>query len=254
MAGVLDGRTAIVTGGGSGIGEAIARRFANEGCRVLVAGRRLEAIENVANDIGGLAVVTDVSRETDVEALMRRCDEAWGRLDILVNNAGVTGPITGAEDMDMASWDETLAINVRGVMLCVKHAIPLLKRQGGSIINMSSLMGLRGYPNRCAYTASKFAVIAITQSVAHEIGQFGIRVNALCPGAVNGELMERVIAERAAKEGLPEEEIIRKNYTDVAALRRWVEPEEVAATALAMASDPFSAITGESVRIDCGRM
>ena len=254
MTGVLDGRTAIVTGGGSGIGEAIARRFANEGCRVLVAGRRLEAIKTVANDIDGLAAVTDVSREADVEALMRRCDEAWGRLDILVNNAGVTGPITGAEDMDMAAWDETMAINLRGVMLCVKHAIPLLKRQGGSIINMSSLMGLRGYPNRCAYTASKFAVIAITQSVAHEVGQFGIRVNALCPGAVNGELMERVIAERSAKEGLPKEEIIRKNYTDVAALRRWVEPEEVATTALAMASDPFSAITGESLRIDCGRM
>lgn len=254
MTGVLDGRTAIVTGGGSGIGEAIARRFANEGCRVLVAGRRLEAIETVANDIGGLAAVTDVSREADVEALMRRCDEAWGRLDILINNAGVTGPITRAEDMDMAAWDETMAINLRGVMLCVKHAIPLLKRQGGSIVNMSSLMGLRGYPNRCAYTASKFAVIAITQSVAHEVGQFGIRVNALCPGAVNGELMERVIAERSAKEGLPKEEIIRKNYTDAAAMRRWVEPEEVATTALAMASDPFSAITGESVRIDCGRM
>ncbi len=254
MAGVLDGRTAIVTGGGSGIGEAIARRFAGEDCRVMVAGRRLDAIEKVADDLGGLAVATDVTREKDVEVLMRRCDEAWSRLDILVNNAGITGPISGAEDMDMAAWDETMAINVRGVLLCTKHAIPLLKRQGGSIINMSSLMGLRGYPNRSAYTASKFAVIAITQSAAQEVGQFGIRVNALCPGAVNGELMERVIAERSAKEGLPKEEIIRKNYTDVAALRRWVEPEEVATTALAMASDPFSAITGESLRIDCGRM
>jgi len=254
MVGVLDGRTAIVTGGGSGIGEAIARRFASEGCRVMVAGRRLGAIEKVASEIGGVAVTTDVTKEKDVEAMMGRCDEAWGRLDILVSNAGITGPIAEAENMDIDAWDETMAINVRGVLLCAKHAIPLLKRQGGAIINMSSLLGLRGYPSRCAYTASKFAVIAITQSIAHEVGQFGTRVNSLCPGAVNGELMERVVAERAAKEGLPEEEIIRRNYTDMAALRRWVEPEEVAATALAMASDPFSAITGESVRIDCGRL
>ncbi len=254
MTGVLDGLAVIVTGGGSGIGEAIARRFADEGGRVMVAGRRLDAVRKVARDIGGLAVATDVSREAEVAALMPRCDEAFGRLDILVNNAGITGPILGAEEMDMAAWDQTMAINLRGVIQCIKHAVPLLKRQGGAIINMSSLMGLRGYPNRSAYSASKFAVIGITEAVAHEVGRFGIRVNALCPGAVNGELMDRVIAERSAKEGVPEAEVIRNNYTDVAAMRRWVEPEEVAATALAMVSAPFSAITGESVRIDCGRM
>ncbi len=254
MTGALDGQTAIVTGAGSGIGEAIARRFAAEGCRVMIAGRRLEAIQKVADDIGGLAVATDVSLEKDVEALTGRCEKEWGRLDILVNNAGITGPVAAAEEMDMAEWDETMAINIRGVLLCIKHGIPLLKRQGGSIINMSSLMGLGGYPHRSAYSASKFAVIAITESVAHEVGQFGIRVNALCPGAVNGELMERVVAARAEKEGVPKEEIIRKNYTDKAAMRRWVEPEEVAATALAMATDSFSAVTGESVRVDCGRM
>ncbi len=254
MAGSLDGKAAVVTGGGTGIGEAIARRFASEGCRVMIAGRRRDVLEKVAGDIGAIAVVADVSKEADVVALMARCDEAWGRLDIVVNNAGITGPIVPAADMDMAAWDETIAINVRGVLLCIKHAVPLLKRQGGAIINISSLTGLRGYPNRSAYAASKFAVIAITESVAHEVGQFGIRVNALCPGAVSGELMDRVVAERAAKEGRPEEEIIKRNYTDMAAMRRWVAPEEIAATALAMAGTSFSAVTGQSVRVDCGRM
>jgi NAD(P)-dependent dehydrogenase (short-subunit alcohol dehydrogenase family) len=157
--------------------------------------------------------------------------------------------------MDMAAWDETVAINIRGVMLCIKHAVPLLKRRGGgSIINMSSLMGLRGYPMRAAYTATKFAVLGITEAVAQEVGSDRIRVNALCPGAVNGELMKRVIAERSRKENRPPEEIIRINYTDKAALRRWVEPEEVAEVALFLASDASAAITGDRFRVDAGRM
>lgn len=254
MAGVLDGKVAVVTGGGSGIGEAIARMFAAEGAKVVVSGRRLEPIERVAGDIGGLAVEADVSNEDSVKGLFKACEDAHGRLDTLVSNAGITGPVANAEDMDMAQWDETIAINVRGVLLCAKHAVPMLKRQGGSIINMSSRMGLKGYPMRSPYTASKFAVIGITQSVAFEVGVHGIRVNALCPGAVNGELMERVIAARVEKEGRPAEDIIKENYTDVAALRKWVEPEEVAQAALFLASDAASAITGESILVDCGRM
>jgi NAD(P)-dependent dehydrogenase (short-subunit alcohol dehydrogenase family) len=127
-------------------------------------------------------------------------------------------------------------------------------RGGGSIINISSLLGLRGYPMRSAYVASKFAVIGISESVAHEVGQYGIRVNALCPGAVRGELMEDVIARRARAEGRSPEEIVKSAYTDVAALRKWVEPEEVAQAALFLASDASSAITGEHVRVDAGRM
>ena len=178
-----------------------------------------------------------------------------GRLDVLVNNAGVTGPVAPAAQMDMAAWDETMAINLRGVILCLKHAIRAMQpRRAGAIVNMSSLMGLRGYPMRSAYVATKFAVIGITQSVAHEVGKDGIRVNAMCPGAVNGELMERVIATRAKVEGRPPEEIIRTAYTDVAALRRWIEPEEVADVALFLASDSSSSMTGEHLRVDAGRM
>lgn len=254
MAGVLDGKVAVVTGGGSGIGEAIARMFAAAGAKVVVAGRRREPIERVAGDIGGLAVEADVSNEDSVKGLFKACEDAHGRLNTLVSNAGVTGPVANAEDMDMAQWDETMAINVRGVILCAKHAVPMLKRQGGAIINVSSRLGLKGYPMRSPYAASKFAVIGITQSIAFEVGVHGIRCNALCPGAVHGELMERVVAARAEQEGRSPDEIVKQSYTGAAALRKWVEPEEVASTALFLASDAASAITGESVVIDCGRM
>ncbi|MEO1227249.1 MAG: SDR family oxidoreductase, partial [Pseudomonadota bacterium] len=173
-----------------------------------------------ATEIGGAAIAGDVSDGTSVERIFAELDGAFdGRLDILVNNAGITGPVLGVADMDMAAWDETIAINVRGVILCARQAIRRM-RNGGSIINMSSLMGLRGYPLRSAYTASKFAVIGITEAMAQEVGSQGIRVNALCPGAVNGDLMQRVIAARAAKEGRAPEDIIKENYTDKAALRR----------------------------------
>ena len=251
----LHGKVAVVTGGGTGIGRAIAHTFVRHGARVVIIGRNGKRLEDAAAEIGASAVPADVTREEDVAALFAQCEAEHGGLDILVNNAGVTGPVSAAQDMDMTAWDETVAINIRGVMLCTKHAVPLLKRRGGgSIINMSSLMGLRGYPMRAAYTATKFAVLGITEAVAQEVGSDRIRVNALCPGAVNGELMKRVIAERSRKENRAPDEIVRLNYTDKAALRRWVEPEEVAEVALFLASDASAAITGDRFRVDAGRM
>ena len=158
-----------------------------------------------------------------------------------------------AADIDMAAFDETLAINVRGTLLCIKYAVPRMRaRGGGSIINMSSLMGLRAQPMRSAYTASKYAVLGITDAVAQEVGVDNIRVNALCPGAVNGELMQRVIARRVKAEGKSADEIVR-TYSDKASLRRWVEPEEVADAALFLASPASASITGERLRVDAGR-
>jgi NAD(P)-dependent dehydrogenase (short-subunit alcohol dehydrogenase family) len=248
-------KVVLVTGGGTGIGRAIATVFADAGARVVVCGRNYEQLKEVAEDLGGHAIAADVSNEESVQALYEQIIQTEGTLDILVNNAGVTGPVSNAEDMDMSEWDEAVAINIRGVLLCIKYAAPLLKRQvGGSIINMSSLMGLRGYPMRAAYTATKFAVIGITEAVAQELGPFGIRVNAICPGAVNGELMKRVVPARALAEKRPLKEIIKANYTDKAALRRWVEPEEVAGVALFLASAAASSVTGESIKVDAGRM
>jgi NAD(P)-dependent dehydrogenase (short-subunit alcohol dehydrogenase family) len=252
MSGQLAGRTAVITGAGSGIGKAIAIRFAAEGARVVLAGRRAAQLDAVAKATGGRAVPTDV---TD-EAAVARLFAASGAPDIIIANAGVTGPVANAADMDMRAWDDAIAINVRGVILTLKHGLKAMIDAGkrGSVVAMSSLMGLRGYPMRSCYVATKFAVQGITQSVAQEAGPHGIRVNALCPGAVNGELMERVIATRARSENRDPADIIKRNYTDVAALRRWVEPEQVADAALFLASDQSASITGEHLRIDCGRM
>ncbi|MFO1325157.1 MAG: SDR family oxidoreductase [Burkholderiales bacterium] len=250
----LQGRVALITGGGTGIGSAIARAFAGAGARVIVAGRTGGPLQGIAAETGGEAIVADVSDEASVAALFARIDAGPGGPDILVNNAGVTGPVARAADMDMAGWDETMAINVRGTLLCIKYAVPRMRaRGGGSIINLSSLMGLKGTPMRSAYTASKYAVLGITDAVSQEVGVDNIRVNALCPGAVNGDLMQRVIAARAAAEGRTPDEVIRVHYTDKASLRRWVEPEEVAAAALFLASPASAAITGERLRVDAGR-
>lgn len=255
MADALKGKVALVTGGGTGIGEAIAATFVREGARVVVASRDAVSLERSATGTGAVAIAADVSDEASVIALFRAIEAQFSGLDILVNNAGVTGQVAPAEQLDMGQWDTTMAINIRGTILCIKHAVPLLRRRGGgSIINMSSLMGLRGYPMRAAYTATKFAVLGITEAVAQEVGPDNIRVNALCPGAVNGDLMQRVIAARVAAEGRPAEEIIRVNYTDKAALRRWVEPAEVADAALFLASAASASITGERIRVDAGRM
>ena len=252
--GALDGKVAVVTGGGTGIGEAIATTFVREGARVVVASRDATVLERSAEASGAVAISADVSDEASVAALFQAVDARFGVLDVLVNNAGVTGQIAPADQLDMAQWDTTMAINIRGTILCIKYAVPLLRRRrGGSIINMSSLMGLRGYPMRAAYTATKFAVIGITEAVAQELGPDNIRVNALCPGAVNGDLMQRVIAARVAAEGRPAEEIIHANYTDKAALRRWVEPSQVADAALFLASAASASITGERIRVDAGR-
>lgn len=253
--GVLAGKVAIVTGGGTGIGRSISELFAKEGAAVVVAGRRQGPLDEVAEEISGAACSTDVSREPDVVNLFKSCCDSYGGLDVLVNNAGVIGPIADASQMNMGGWDEVMAINVRGVILCTKYAIPLMKeRGGGSIINVSSISGLRGYPQRSAYVATKFAVNGITESVAQEVGIDNIRVNAICPGAVHGDLMENVIERRVRVEGRSREEIIASSYTDTAALRRWVESDEVAQLTLFLASDASSAITGQLLRIDAGRM
>lgn len=253
MSNILSEKVALITGGGSGIGEAIAHRFAAEGAAVVVTGRTPDRIKKVAEEIGGLAIPCDVSREDDVVALMDSVIERHGRLDILVNNAGITGPVLSVEEMDITAFDETMAINVRGVILCIKYAAPHLKRTRGTIVNMGSRMGYLGYPMRTPYCASKFATHGITEAVAQELGPQGVRVNALAPGAVNGELMERVIAARSAKEKRPREEIIRENYTNVAALRKWVELEEVAEAALFLVSNASSGITGDILKVDAGR-
>lgn len=243
----LTDRIAIVTGGGTGIGRAIAELFVAEGADVVVAGRTLATLETIE---GARPFVCDVTKLDEVEALFAFA----GPADVLVNNAGASGPVAPLAEVDVDEWRACVELNLMGAMYCMRVAAREMSKLGrGSIVNMSSLMGLKGYPMRTAYSATKFAIIGMTEALAREVGPAGVRVNALCPGAISGELMDRVIARRAAAEGRPAEDIIRENYTDVAALRRWVAPEEVADAALFLASDQSSSITSERIKVDAGR-
>ena len=250
----LDRKLAIVTGGGSGIGEATAKIFSEAGATVVVTGRQPEPLERVAKEIGGHAITCDVSDQAQVRKMFAQALQITGRIDILLNNAGVPGPIAPIAEVDMEAWIQCMHINLVGAMYCLQEAAQIMGAQkSGSIINMSSLMGIQGYPMRSAYVASKFALIGVTETMARELGPLNVRVNALMPGAVSGENMNRVLARRAEAEGRPTEEIERESYTDVAALKRWVSPEEVGRAALYYASDLSSAITGDKMKVDCGR-
>jgi len=250
----LDGKVAIITGGGSGIGEATAHVFANAGAQVVVTGRRRAPLEAVATAIGGRAIRCDVSDQASVRAMFAQVVDAFGKVDVLLNNAGGPGPIAPVAQVDMDDWVACMNTNLVGAMYCLQEAAKVMGAQkSGSIINMSSLMGIAGYPMRSAYVASKFALIGITETMARELGPVGVRVNALMPGAVSGENMDRILARRAQAEGRSIAEIERENYTQVAALERWVSPEEVGRAALYYASDLSSAVTGDKMKVDCGR-
>ncbi|MET1255893.1 SDR family NAD(P)-dependent oxidoreductase [Aliikangiella maris] len=250
----LDNQIALITGGGTGIGKSIAQQFAKAGATVIITGRTLSTITSVANEIGGHAIACDVSDYQQVVSLFTKIQQKFGRLDVLVNNAGQSGPIANIAHVDHEAWQKCVEVNLLGSMYCLQQAAQIMMQQEqGAIINMSSLMGLQGYPMRSAYCATKFGIIGMTQAVARELGPYGIRVNAICPGAVNGELMEKVVYQRAQAENRSVESIIKENYTDVSALKDWVEPEDIAQAALFLASDSSRSITAETIKVDCGR-
>ena len=253
----LEGRVAIVTGGGGGIGRVIALRFTHEGAAVVVAGPTEEKIKSVEKEIletGGraLAVKTDVSDEADVERMVAAALGAFGQIDILVNNAGVAGPTALVQNINLEDWERTFAINLTGAFLCAKHVLPrLIERRGGRIINITSIAGLQAYAYRSPYCASKWGMIGLTQTLAEEGGRYGITANAIAPGPVRGPRIERVIRNRAEEMQLPYEDVVRQ-YVDPTALKRMVEEEDIAAMALFLASDEGANITGETLNISAG--
>jgi len=254
----LEGKVAIITGGGKGIGRAISLAFAREGANVVVAARTESALKEVASEIEAigrksLAVVTDLSDPEQSLAMVDRTLEEFGKVDVLVNNSGIEGPTASVVDMDLEAWNQVLAVNLTGTMLCAKHALKksMIPRQNGIIINISSGMGRRGFGLRSPYSASKWGIIGFTQALAWEVGGCGIRVNCIVPGPVEGDRLERVLREKSKVLGITFEEIMQSTKAR-SALGRMVKPEEVAALAVFLASEQSSSITGQTINCCAG--
>src|SRR6202162_3579324 len=199
MADRVKGKVALITGGGSGIGRATAMLFASEGARVVVADYNAEGGERTAKAIkeaGGDAIFhpADVANPGEVETLVRKTIEAYGRLDCAFNNAGIEGQFSSTPECTLENWQRVIAINLSGVFYCMKYEIPqMLKTGGGTIVNTSSIAGLAGIANTAAYTAAKHGVVGLTKTAALEFSSKGIRVNAVCPGFIRTPMVARVM-------------------------------------------------------------
>jgi NAD(P)-dependent dehydrogenase (short-subunit alcohol dehydrogenase family) len=253
----LKEKIAIVTGGGFGIGREIALAYARAGASVVLAARTQNLLDSTRSEIeafGGsaLAVPTDVSKESDCMRMVERTLAAFKRLDIIVNNAGIAGPTKRVTEMSLAEWQEVLDINLTGAWLASRAAIPAMLQQGsGNILMISSGAGRRGYPLRTPYAASKWGMIGLTQTLAGELGTSGIRVNCICPGAIAGDRIERVIRARAEAMNVPYEQM-KASFTSMAAMNRMATEGEVARVALFLVSDAASGVTGQTINVDAG--
>lgn len=240
----LEGRTALVTGGSRGIGAGIARALDAAGARVAIAGRHRVALDDVAAALSRDPVVleADLADADAATALADRAVDALGSLDILVNNAGI-GRRLPTEQLDAATIDALHAVNVRAPLLLIARLVPVMKAAGGgAIVNLSSVSGVVGTPNRAAYAATKGALDAATRSLAVELGPHGIRVNSVAPGVVDTQMWARNKAVPGVVEGVEAQ----------TALRRWSQPADVADVVVFLASDAARFVTGETIAADGG--
>ena len=247
----LTGKRVLVTAGGDGIGLEITRAFAAAGAKLVVCDIQPESLQRLAKELPQVhSCIADVSREADVAALFELVDSKLGGLDVLVNNAGIAGPTGGVETLALADWERTLAVNLTGQFLCVRQAVPRLRKgQGPSITNLASAAGHLGMPGRAPYSASKWGVVGLTKTLAIELGRDGIRVNAILPGAVDGPRIRAVIAAKAKALGKPVEEMTEV-YTSQSALGRMVTARDIANMALFAASDLAANVTGQELVVD----
>ena len=249
--GKLEGRVALITGGAGGIGAAIGRTFVENGAHVIVHDFREDG-RAVADELGGDYLDGDL---TDMEATRDICRRALalrGKVDVLVNNAG-TQVVAAIDEYDEETWARLVQIMLIAPFQLIKYMLPGMKeRQWGRIINMSSIHGLVASPFKSAYVSAKHGVIGLTKTVALEVGEYGVTVNAICPGYVRTSLVESQISDQARAHGITEDEVVERIILEPAAAKRLIEPEEVAALALFLASEDARSITGSAYSIDLG--
>jgi NAD(P)-dependent dehydrogenase (short-subunit alcohol dehydrogenase family) len=247
----LAGKRVLVTAGAAGIGRAIATAFLAGGARVWICDIDAEALAEARGRHPEFGTSrTDVADPDETDAMFVAIRRTFGGLDFLINNAGIAGPTGPIENLDPVEWRGCVAVNLEGTFLCTRRAVPLLKTaRGGAVVNISSTAGLMGYPLRTPYAAAKWAVIGLTRSLAIELGPFSIRVNAICPGSVEGARMARVIRAEATARGVTEEEI-RRAYVRTTSMRTFIRPEHIAAMAVFLCSDFGSSISGQAIAVD----
>lgn len=241
----------LVTAGASGIGKEIAKAFVASGAKVCVCDIDETALDIAANDIPGLiSEVCDVSKRQDIERMVAAAVKSLGGLDVLVNNAGISGPTAPVEEMAPDAWEMVMQVDLTGTFNVTRLAIPHLKESSaGVIINMSSVAGRFGYANRSPYCTAKWGLIGFTKTLSIELGAYGIRANAILPGAVGGARIEKVFEGRAQSTHQSVEEV-RKKAMELQSIKRLVDPKDIAALAVFLASDAAKSISGQMLPID----
>ena len=249
MAGTLDGRVALVTGGSGGIGRATALEFARQGAKVVVSDLLVEAGQETARLIGAAGgqatfIKTDVTQAAEVQALVGQTVETYGRLDCAFNNAGIEGGMAKTGDYTEERWAQVIRINLKGVWLCMKYEIPvMLEHGGGAIVNTASVAGLVGFQGISAYAASKHGVNGLTKTAALEYAKAGIRVNSVCPGVIETPMVKRAFEKSPAME---------EGVATMEPVGRLGQPEEIAQAVVWLCSDAASFVTGHPMTVDGG--
>ncbi|MDH3671342.1 MAG: SDR family oxidoreductase [Gammaproteobacteria bacterium] len=247
-------RRVVITAGASGIGREVALRFALVGADVTICDVNDHHIARLAESAPSIrAVKCDVTDAAAVEDLVAYAAQAMGGLDTVIANAGTAGPTAFAEDVSPEDWEATIAVNLSGQFYLIRSSIPFLKKEGnGSIVTISSAAGRLGFPMRAPYAAAKWGVIGLTQTLAMELGEFGIRVNTILPGSVEGDRMQSVLKERAVHSGISYE-MAREQEIENVSMKRLIEPNEIADLIFFITSEKGRSISGQSIGI-CGNL
>ena len=250
MQGIKD-KKVLITAGAAGLGKATAIAMMNAGAKVHVCDIDTQALAALKQAYPMISSsVTNVAKPDEVTQMFAQLEQTFaGELDFLVNNAGTSGPAGPIETLDIDAWKATFDVNLHGTFYVSKHAIPLLKKHGGAIMNLSSTAGLYGYPMRSPYACAKWAIVGLTKTMAMELGPFNVRVNCMCPGAVNGERMDRVISSIAQATGESLEKVRHDNVKNTS-MSTFVDAQDIANMIVFSFSDLGAKISGQSLTVD----